>query len=465
MLTSQPLFLGAALCCVAVLMAVSYRRRRPLADWDGPRQLPILGSILSLKGRLVVEACEEEQWHLKYGPAVKFSIGKRNCLLVTDAAAARELFGAPETQGRPAIPFYAKELGAFETITPMMAAHGSGKACVDMLRRAVLTSHRAISESIGARSSAAALLHLLEQAPSSHVVDLDYLVGGLARMNFMDVAYSEKLNTISEAMADDDIARLSQTFQDVTAFLNTSGELSVPFPILEWLLPLRSRRLRKAASDLRSRWTQCAIEMSDKVLRRYPGASKANRWEELPQSIFKECLLNDKVELPAALRSACGIALASMDTTSSSLKAVICALAYHPHLQKDLQRVIDEATPEGHIPTEAAATCKPEMIAFVRECLRLAPAIPIGIIRETTRDVVFQGRRIKAGTWLLPMNALINKDPRMYGIDADDFRPSRFSEALGADGKGLNAMGTRVGPLTAQGTYARASHPSAMSAS
>lgn len=137
-------------------------------------------------------------------------------------AASRELFNDPATEGRPIIPFYAEQLGAFETITPMMPASGPQKLHVDALRRATLVSHRALSKNIGMRSSRAALEFLLQGDRCKSPIDLDYLVGGLARMNFFNVAYQERLETIESAMGDEFISELIKQFVNVTAFLNTS---------------------------------------------------------------------------------------------------------------------------------------------------------------------------------------------------------------------------------------------------
>lgn len=205
--------------CLALILR---RKKSNLLDFDGPSSYPLIGSLLSLKGRLIVEACEEDTWNTRFGPVIKFFVGVRPCLLVTSAASARELFSRAETEGRPMIPFFAKELGAFETITPMMAAHGQSKAHIEMLRRSVLTCHRALLDTIGQSSSQAALSYLLNQQSKSKIVDIDYLVAGLARLNFMEVAYSQSLGTIEAAMSDEKLNYLLDKFVELTNFLNSS---------------------------------------------------------------------------------------------------------------------------------------------------------------------------------------------------------------------------------------------------
>ncbi|CAO1628572.1 unnamed protein product [Jaminaea pallidilutea] len=382
---------------------------------------------MALKGRLIVEACEEQQWRRLYGPVVRFFVGQRPCLLITTVAASRELFNDPATEGRPIIPFYAEQLGAFETITPMMPASGPQKLHVDALRRATLVSHRALSKNIGMRSSRAALEFLLQGDRCKSPIDLDYLVGGLARMNFFNVAYQERLETIESAMGDEFISELIKQFVNVTAFLNTSHELSVPFPFLEWLLPSRSNRLRAHANKLRIDWDQSSQALSNHVLAKYPQATVENKWEGLPNSIFRECLLNSNLPLDVALRASSGIALASMDTTSSTLKSVIAAFAYFRDMQREHQQHIDTMMEHlDRLPETLEETFYPKLVAFVREAMRICPAIPIGILRETTEEMQWMGKNIPAGTLLFPMVQLINRDPDFYGSDANFFRPDRF---------------------------------------
>lgn len=250
----------------------------------------------------------------------------------------------------------------------------------------------------------------------------------------------------------------------------------MPFPALEWLLPLRSRRLRAEATVLRETWNSASQQMATLVLGQYPEANRGNGWSGLPESIFKQCLLSGKVTEEQALRTSCGIALASMDTTSSSMKTVLTAFAYFKDLQRTHQECLDRVC-DG-IPTEHSETAYPEMLgkfcsrtpcksslgadllvsclssAFIRECLRIVPAIPIGIIRETISDMEWRGRKIPAGTLLFPMVQMINRDVDLYGADALEFRPSRFFESLGQNGKGLNSKGTsQLGPLTSQAGF------------
>lgn len=79
--TSSVLF-GLLTVTLLVLCGIQ-RRSIVLRDFAGPQYLPFVGSLMALKGRLIVEACEEQQWRRLYGPVVRFFVGQRPCLLIT----------------------------------------------------------------------------------------------------------------------------------------------------------------------------------------------------------------------------------------------------------------------------------------------------------------------------------------------------------------------------------------------
>jgi len=108
--------------------------------------------------------------------------------------------------------------------------------------------------------------------------------------------------------------------------------------------------------------------------------------------------------------------LAGHETTATSVAWAIERLVRHPQQLARLVAEID-AGPDGG---ERYAT------AVVNETLRVRPVVPI-VARMLTEDFELAGRRLPAGTRVMPSIYLTNRNPRVYEAPGE-FRPERFLE-------------------------------------
>jgi len=108
--------------------------------------------------------------------------------------------------------------------------------------------------------------------------------------------------------------------------------------------------------------------------------------------------------------------LAGHETTATSVAWAIERLVRHPQQLARLVAEID-AGPEGG---ERYAN------AVVNETLRVRPVVPI-VARMLTEDFDLAGRRLPAGTRVMPSIYLTNRNPRVYEAPGE-FRPERFLE-------------------------------------
>jgi cytochrome P450 len=65
--------------------------------------------------------------------------------------------------------------------------------------------------------------------------------------------------------------------------------------------------------------------------------------------------------------------------------------------------------------------------AVVKETLRVRPVVA-DVVRTLQSEADVAGYRLPAGAVVLPAIALVQRDPRRYGQDADAFRPERWLE-------------------------------------
>jgi len=73
----------------------------------------------------------------------------------------------------------------------------------------------------------------------------------------------------------------------------------------------------------------------------------------------------------------------------------------------------------------------PYIVATVRETLRWRTLSPVAVPHLLTEDDWYEGYYIPKGTICIANAWAMNRDPRIYGEDIDEFRPERF---LAADG-------------------------------
>lgn len=119
--------------------------------------------------------------------------------------------------------------------------------------------------------------------------------------------------------------------------------------------------------------------------------------------------------------------LAGSDTTSSLLVWTMVLLCKHPEWQtrarEEVHRVFGKSDPNlqglNHLKT---------VTMILQEVLRLYPPLPM-TFRRPKETVHLGNLTIPAGVHLLLMIGQLHYDPEIWGEDAKEFRPQRFSNA------------------------------------
>ncbi|KAF2462959.1 cytochrome P450 [Lindgomyces ingoldianus] len=122
---------------------------------------------------------------------------------------------------------------------------------------------------------------------------------------------------------------------------------------------------------------------------------------------------------------------AGHETTSSAFTWASHLLALNPDVQKRLRAEIHEniALPRDisseKIDIAGLLESLPYLNAVCNETLRLYPTIPVSS-RVATRDTSICGQYVPAGTLSFIVPWAINRNPRLWGEDAEKFRPERW---------------------------------------
>ncbi|RYO91664.1 hypothetical protein DL762_002102 [Monosporascus cannonballus] len=130
---------------------------------------------------------------------------------------------------------------------------------------------------------------------------------------------------------------------------------------------------------------------------------------------------------------------AGHETTATAMTWAVYLLARHPDVQSRLRREVRE-----HLPSPAAGAADPDsatvssaeidrlpyLNAVCSEVLRHFAPVPL-TLREAGPGATIRGRRVPAGTRVVLAPWATNRDPALWGEDADEFRPERWLQGQG----------------------------------
>ncbi|XP_053280115.1 cytochrome P450 3A40 [Pleuronectes platessa] len=117
---------------------------------------------------------------------------------------------------------------------------------------------------------------------------------------------------------------------------------------------------------------------------------------------------------------------AGYETTSSTLGFISYLLATHPHIQKILQKEIDETFPEKCEPTYEAVMQMEYLDMVVNESMRLYP-IANRLERMTKASVEVNGVTVPKGVVVMVPIYALHRDPALWP-EPEAFKPERFSK-------------------------------------
>lgn len=110
------------------------------------------------------------------------------------------------------------------------------------------------------------------------------------------------------------------------------------------------------------------------------------------------------------------------ETTAGALTFATHELGLHPEVVAKLRK---EALTLPDEPSFADIDRLPYLDAVIRECLRYQTPVA-GIPRVAQHDVVVAGRSVPKGTTLMPVPAVLHRNPTLWGHDATTFNPDRW---------------------------------------
>ncbi|KAF7348389.1 O-methylsterigmatocystin oxidoreductase [Mycena sanguinolenta] len=145
--------------------------------------------------------------------------------------------------------------------------------------------------------------------------------------------------------------------------------------------------------------------------------------------------------------------VAAVETTTTTLKVFIMAMAMNPEVVKKAQNELDAVVGLGFLPGFEHRSALLYCEAVFREVFRWRPILPFAIPHANTNDDIYEGYFIPKGTMVIPNVWAMVHDESMYP-NPDRFNPERFLNTNGQLSADDQILGFGFGRRVCVGRYA-----------
>ncbi|CAG8653959.1 7692_t:CDS:2 [Ambispora gerdemannii] len=193
--------------------------------------------------------------------------------------------------------------------------------------------------------------------------------------------------------------------------------------IYDWFPPLRNfltgkMSIMPSALENRDEWEKVLGELLEKV----------KRDEKKTPCIARDLLAKVEEGVITELEIShlsISLIIAGMETTASSLTWILAAIANNPEIQLRAQKELDSVVGQSKLPSHKDLPSLPYIRAIVKEGLRWAPPIPMGVGHLTEQDDEYMGYHILKNSVVLLNMLAIHSDPTRYP-NPHIFNPDRY---------------------------------------
>jgi cytochrome P450 len=413
---------AAAIIWQAVYQIVYYRYLHPLSKIPGPfwgSTTRLWYTWINFKGS---EVSEYRKLHAKYGPVVRIS---PTMVLVSDATTLPTIYHRYADKSDYYVP----------------AGLGTTPSIINMQESSIHAHHRKITAVPYSFTNVKRMETLMDEQIQRWIDKLDAkFAAGKQQFDFSPWAVYMAYDVISSIAfgtpfgfvdQEKDVGGLIKSFHDGTFYLAFSTRL-YPFTKLlkrvlpeAWLLPNADQDWGIGAL---MKFGKGLIQQREKDIQAGLTAGRVDILQTLLDYRDEDGkpLNMDYVEAEVLLVLAAGA-----DTTGSVLQALLFQIFKRPAIYEKLVaelREVDAAGKLSKMPQwDEVTACCPYYIACIRETLRMNPPAT-GLMPRVAPEGGYEllGSYIPGGTEVTCHIVISNRDPDVFGADADEFRPERW---------------------------------------
>ncbi|KAF8181347.1 cytochrome P450 [Mycena galopus ATCC 62051] len=407
-----PLTVAIVLLLGRLLRSTANRKSLP----PGPPGLPIIGNLHQLSVRPWLTFTE---WRNLYGPLLYFNVAGQNFVVLGSHRVAADLLDRRAQ-------IYSDRPRNFVTglLTGNLAfvfmQHN------DLWRRMRRWSHEALNKQMTKNyhqyqeNEAVLIVHQFMETPH----DFDNHLRRAAASLVMSVIYGTPPIMDSNDPA---ILRVNR-FTERTIVAAAPGAHLVEY--FTWMekLPRWMCNWRRYAEDWFIQDSIMFEQLFSDVERRVKNDDETNSVAATLIHNREKSGMSDK----EAAWLAATLYAAGAETSALQMGWFMLALILYPECQKQAQEEIDRVVGRDRLPTFKDYPHLPYVTAFVKETLRWrGTGVPHRLCQDDWYELSGRKYFIPKDTICLPNVWALNRDPSVYGPDAEDFNPSRHLNEFG----------------------------------
>jgi cytochrome P450 len=406
--------LCATLAVVLLYYLTDLRRRSGNGRLPpGPRQLPVIGNLLGLRGDLHHTLAQLARVH---GPVMRLKLGMTTAVVISSRDAAREAFTSHDRRlAARAVPDSARALGFSDRSTIWLPSSDQRWKTMRGIVATHVFSPRSLASVRGVRERKARDLVSYIRARAGQELEVGQVV------------YGGVLNLVSTALFSVDVVDVgAQSAQGLKEAMRELSEL-VSKPNVSDVFPfLRPLDLQGRCRSAARHFEKVFRVLDDVIDRRQAEASatKSTRGDFLDELLH---LTSTGTIAREDVRTVMfDVFVAGSDTISITVEWAMAELLRNPSIMAKVRADIEDVLGGMETVEEPDAAGMPYLQAVVKEAMRLHPVAPILLPHQAVEDgVEVGGYAVPKGSTVIFNTWAIMRDPAAWERP-DEFLPERW---------------------------------------
>ncbi|KAJ6594846.1 cytochrome P450 [Mycena capillaripes] len=407
----KPVFLALVPLALWALFLVRKIGTRENGLPPGPPTFPILGNLHIFPTEFAHYKLTE--WAREYGGIYSVKLGPKTAVVLTDAAAVRELMDrrSASTADRPSLHIPHVITGGLH----MIFTHSTWAAWKTLRRTAatILTSQATDRHLPIQRAEATQLLHNFLHSPNSFFTDIPrYSISVI-----LSVLYGKRVPRYDAP----EITKFFEVMRQWNVLVEPGAAPPMDIIPLLKFVPARWAKWKRDCSRIRTLQREQYFGLLEETRGRLQHGTENGSFMEEVLARGEELGMDD--ELAAYFGAA--LLETGSHTTSTYLQSLILALVAYPDAQRKAHEELDRVVGEHRMPTLDDLEYMPYIRAIILETHRFRPVAPLAIPHATTAAEEYQGYIIPKGATIFVNVWGIFHDPALYH-DPENFIPDRY---------------------------------------
>ncbi|KAL0581129.1 hypothetical protein V5O48_000918 [Marasmius crinis-equi] len=403
--------------CIALFAYKKTKERMPLPP--GPPHKLISGNLHQLQRTEPWEGYMK--WGAIYGPILHFRVFTRRIIVLNSSKAVQDLLESRSNiySDRPVMWMYTELVGRKWAIFNISSLHPWFRKYRSLFRTALYANDMVDRYQEVQERCSVTLLELLKNEPENFISHARRNAGSA----ILEVAYGWSVQDENDYL----LSLMKEAF-------TLQGELTRPgawlvdiFPWLRFIpswfpgggFHIKAREYREKMDPV-DRFAHAWVknQMASGIYNPSFTSTQLQLYSEREGGLSQED--EDVIRWTAA-----GLYAGGADTTVSAMTTFFLVMTLHSDVQKRAQEEIDRVVGKDRLPHVKDRGELPYVEAIIKEILRWAPVVPLGLLRRVTQEDDYMGLRIPEGATVLANIWAIMRDPDLYS-DPSSFNPNRF---------------------------------------